>query len=278
MREIVTLKTSIDTEAASVRPDWETELRANLEPLGPIAIERSPHNLRFFTFIFDHYPEKLKEVRNHLEVCSIRVSIYVRREYTREELLNARFLEFGTETVVHSVDKTLQWHNNPLCSYCGFQDSVWDMPSLRIKEKPQGFQIATVDWHPVVVSASLAQVIGRGNLTGLELSPILGEDPPVWYALQSKHTLPPLTEQYTRLTRGSKATLLCEREHDWRHPDSELYYNRASFEGYDFNQTYEFFGDSGIASRALIISNRAYHLLLKHDVKQLAMEPIRFVE
>jgi len=277
MKEITIVDVSICEEVAVHRPDWETELGSFLDPLGAVEIQRFPNPL-CLTFIYDRYSEKLEDIWAVLIRRGFYGHITVRREYTQHELLEAEFLDFGTKQVASSVEETLKWQTVPLCSHCGFQEIAWDFAKLHIKEKPKAHELAKVDWHPKVVSASLAKAITAVGFTGLELKPTGDTRLPVWYALQVTHTLPPMQAPPTRLKRLLGATAHCERDHNWERPNSEFYYRREGFKALDFNQTYELFGDSGSASRAIVISNRTWRLLMELGVKQLHAEPVRFVE
>lgn len=255
--------------------DWRATARAILDPLQPLNVEIYPFGFRF---IFDYYPEDIEQMRALLKAQGIDTSVTVKREYTPEELLAAEFLNLGTDAVVNSVPGTLQWDLVPLCPYCGFQEIRWSFQKLDIREAPKGYQLAMVDWHPVVVSAPLADAMRMTNFTGLELVPVGEDNIPAWYALRATHMLPPMESPPTRLHRSPGATPLCDRSHNWGLPRSEFYYPHKSFKALDFNYTYEVFGSSGSAERATVISNRVYRLLVELGVGQLVCEPIRFVK
>lgn len=278
MREIIKFRVEISKEEATHRPQWEREVLQILEPLGFIAIERWP-NPCVLTFQFDHYPAQLDEVWQHLQARGFYGSVWERREYTPTELLDAAFLRLGTEAVVSSVDGTLRWDWVTICPHCGFAEERWDWQHLQISDLPTGSHLAAVDWHPLVVSAPLAEALQQADVTGLSLIPVGPERPAGWYALQPTHLLPPLLVPPTRMRRLPTATPHCARDHHWESPTSELYYRQDGFAAADVNASYEVFGDGGRATgRIVIISNRVYRLLLAMGVTQLVgCEPIRVV-
>lgn len=272
MQERVRVNVSVRRDYAG---DWRAIATATLDPLRPLDIEIYPFGFRF---IFDYYPDGIEEVQLMLKAQGIDTSLSVKREYTMEELLMAEFLDFGTDAVVSSVDETLLWDLVRLCPYCGFQEIRWNFRRLRIQDKAGGYQLAMVDWHPKVVSASLSEAMQMAGFTGLELVPVGEESSPGWYGLRATHILPPMQSPPTRLRLSPRTTPLCERNHNWASPHSEFYYRREEFEALDFNYTYEILGSSESNARAMVISQRVYRLLLELDVKQLVCEPIRFVE
>jgi len=274
MKEQIKFTVSVGNE---YKPDWQAKAKSILEPMNPIHMNLSPSGL-VLEFVFDHYPDLADEARHDLRGHGISSSISVRREYTMDELVNAKFLVLNTREVVDSVPDTLQWHLLRLCDHCGFQETVWDLSTLHIANKPQGYEFAKVDWHPKVVSPLLAEQLQKEKYTGLELIPIHGENLPSWYAVQTTHTLPPLKSPPTRLIRLPRATTSCQPNHNWEFPDSQFFYNRAGFEVADFNKTFEIFGDSQSAAPAIVISNRVYRMFTSLGVKKLICEPIQIIE
>lgn len=272
MKERIRINVSVQRDYVG---DWRTVARAALDPFQPLEVQTYPFGFRF---IFGDYPETIEQVRAFLKARGIDTSLSVKREYSDEELLAAEFLDFGTEAVVKSVAGTLRWDLVLMCPHCKFQEIRWDLQKLRIKDKAEAYKLARVDWHPEVVSAPLAEAIRLAGFTGLELVPV-GEDiPPAWFGLQVIRILPPMQSPPTRLRWLLGTTSLCERNHNLERPHSEFYYRRTGFEALDFNHTYEVFGSSGAGARAVVISNRVYRLLVELGVKQLACEPIRFIE
>lgn len=277
MNEIVTVDVLIDKEDAVKLRDWEKAIQSILRPLAPIDIQRFP-NPYALTFVYNSYPQELDQQWARARTLGFYGSIWVKREYDNEELLKAQFLEFKTKAVVDSVPGTLHWRMVPLCPYCGFQESFWDFENLRIKDESDGFQIAKVDWHPIVASASLADRIRDEGYTSVELIPLPGGEASSWYAIRAKNRLPPLQSPPTQLKRLPTATLECQLDHDWEYPKSQFFYAGAGFHGSDFNETHELFGDPQSASRAFVISNRVYRMMVDSGVAGLACEPIQLIE
>lgn len=189
MKQVVRVDTLLDESDADRNPNWEADLHSILDPFGPIEIQTFPNPLAR-TFIFDHYPEKLDAVWESLSPLGFYGSIGENREYSQEELLQAEFVMLDTEAVINSIAGTLRWQKIPLCPFCGFQETKWDFGPLRIAEKPQDFQIARVDWHPLVMSSSLAHRMKIEAFSGIDLIPILGDRAPSWYAIHMTRKLP----------------------------------------------------------------------------------------
>lgn len=274
MRETVELVTSVGQKH---EPGWQQVAKSIVEPLGPRNVEISPHGL-VIEFHFDHLPTGADLARDALRMRGISSSLTIRREYAQQELLAAEFLNLIVKAEVNSERGTLKYQTLPLCSYCGFQETHWDLEGLRIREAPEGYQIATVDWHPEVMSAPLAEAIQEADLTGFEFVPIRAEHAEGWYAFRSDHRLPPMQAPPTRLKRSRRTTALCELDHGWARADSEFYYRWEGFRALDLNYSYELFGGIESSSRAMVISNRAYKLFLSLGVQGIVAEPIRFVE
>lgn len=271
MKEIVRFDVSVGKEH---RTDWQSIARLIIEPLAPIGVRSAPAGLAM-TFQFDRYPAGASEARRRLDAYDISSAVWVRREYNPTELLEAEFLVFGIENNVDSHPGTLHTRSVPLCSHCGFERTSWDLRTLRVDNEPDEVQIATVDWHPEVVSASLASQLKRSGFTGIDLT--LLEEDSRWYAFKPRHILPPLQSPPTRLNRLSLATPLCTGEHNWKLPDSELFYRRGSFRALDFNLTYELFGDTFSSAPLIVVSNRVYRLFVELDVKGVVCEPIQLL-
>lgn len=274
MKEIVRFNASIFQ--ANICSGWQDLVRSHLEPMHPSTITVSPFG-QFVEFAFDHYPKGLDEVVPLLRTHRISSSIWVRREYGADELLEAEWLTLGTEDVVGSLDESLNRIVLASCPYCGFQERGWDYESLSIRETPEGYRLAMVDWHPQVVTSSLAKELHETGFTGLTLIPVSRGRQPRWYAIQAYHPLEPLLSPPTRLPRSPRSTPRCAGDHNWTYPSSEFFYRREGFRALDFNVTYEFFGDPQSSARALVVSNRVYRLLMQLGVEKLVAEPVRLL-
>src|SRR4029079_16291548 len=91
-------------------------------------------------FLFDHYPESVDNVEQRLRQNGISSSLIVRREYDDEELFDARFLSLNCDSVVSSLPNTLKRRRIPICSFCGFEEPIWDFQRMQIAELPKGYE------------------------------------------------------------------------------------------------------------------------------------------
>lgn len=274
MKETVRLKATI--AQAHRFEGWEGVVKGRIEPLKPVELTAAPSGL-YIESVFDYYPTDIEEVRSNLKQHYIDTSISVRRTYTRKEILGAEMLSLGAGDNVASVPGTLVPACSPSCPYCGFSELGWDFSRLQIRGRSELPRFATVNWWPYVVSAPLAERIREAGFSGVSLIPVGAGHSHDWYALTVHHVLRPLMAPPTRLRRLPLATPSCAFDHQWKHPDSELFFSQTGMRFLDFNLTYEMFGDSCSSARQLIVTNRVHRLLVELGVKKMEAEPIRIL-
>jgi hypothetical protein len=274
MRERVRLKVSVKSEVPNC---WRLLVEQLILPLQPIEVEEYPLG---YDYVFDYYPENIELVQARLKEidADINSSVWVSYNYTRRELLAAEFLMFGGGRLVHSRTGSLSWECRTLCGHCGFQEVVWNLQDLKLKDAPRGMEFAYVDHHPRIVSATLAAELISSGFTGLELPRVGQDEPPMWYGVQSTCILPPVQVPPTRLKHSSRATPACLLSHALASRHSAIVYQREGFNAQDFAYSYEYYGESCSGGRELIISNRVYRRLLDLRIRNFSCSPIRFVD
>jgi hypothetical protein len=256
--------------------NWRIIVDKILGSLYPIQIDTYPFG---YDFWFNYYPEKIEDIRQALKSQNIDSTVTVNRSYTKREMLTAEFLFLNFTSVVYSTKRNQLYRAEPqlICPHCGFQEVNWNLQSAEVKGKAEGYKLASLDWHPTVVSRVLADELQKANFTGLMLTTVGSKPSPDWFGLQSNHILPPMQVPPTRLLYSPGRTSLCLPNHRFQLKRSELFYQHEGFVGLDFNHTYELFGDSP-GTRMMIISKRVYHLLVNLGIKRLKCEPIRFID
>ncbi|MDO8670375.1 MAG: hypothetical protein Q7O66_02975 [Dehalococcoidia bacterium] len=274
MKEIVTFTASVSREDAS--SGWQGIAEAYLQPLSPINVGMSPFGM-VAEFVFDYLPQSLDQINVNLERFGISGCVYIRRVYEPEELLGSDFLELRAGLDVTHIAGTLTGDSHSPCPFCGFKETRWNLPAMRVKEAPRGYQLAKVSYAPLVVSHLLADEIRQAGCSGVRLIPLGKDNSADWYALHITSTLPPIQSPPTQ-TERPWSTPFCKSDHNLGQKRSQLFYRRQDYEAMDFNQTLEVFGGRLTPQRCLIVSNRVHYLLAEHGVEQLIFEPIRLTD
>lgn len=256
--------------------DWRAIATEIMEPFSPIEIKEYPYG---YDFVLDHYPPQIEELMERLRDKGFLSSHNVKRRYTKKELLAAEYLNLDFRLQVKSRGRTLTRHLVPVCLHCGYQQVFWHYETLQIRDKPNGFSMAWVDYNVEVMSHALANVLGSMDASGITLIPVGGSEPAEWYGWRCDHVLPPLQIPPTRLPTWHTRTGQCEPNHGFDKFYSEMFYERSSFDARDFNYTYEFFGDGPTGgSKGMVISQRVYRLLVELGKGRHWMcEPVRFI-
>ncbi len=255
--------------------DWRPIALAIVTPFFPV---ETKEYVAGYEFIFDHYPPVIEDIAARLRTEGFNSSIWVKRKYTKKELLAAEYLILGHLGQVNARGRTLTKHTEPICPHCGFEEKIWHYETLQIREKPKGYKLALVDYHVSVMSRLLAEELRTMGVTGLVAPPVGSQEPADWYGILSDHILSPVQIPPTRLTFAAYRTEACDPSHGVARLDSQLYYRRADFKALDFNYACELLGDKWAGVRTVVISQRVYHKLVELGVRGLQCEPIVFVE
>ena len=257
--------------------DWRTISKKIMEPFAPIEIKEYPYG---YDFVLDYYPPQIETLMQRLRDNGLESRHRVERRYTRKELLAAEYLVLDFRLQVRSRGESLQSHLEPVCPHCGFQQRFYHYETLQIRDKPNGYCMAFVDYHAEVMSQALAHALSSIEPTGITLIPVGGSEPADWYGWRCDHVLPPLQIPPTRLPTFHTRTKQCKPNHGFDKFFSEMFYDRSSFDARDFNYTYEFFGDGPTGGHnRMVISQRVYRLLIELGKGRHWMcEPVRLID
>jgi len=206
------------------------------------------------------------------------------RKYTKTELQSAEVLRLTVSSHFGPSGEECGTIYETLCSHCNWGRQVSDL-ILDVRRVPQNKDISeTIAWVEWVVSSKFIQAFTEQKLRGAEFRPVFEFKNPTkqskdWHQLKITGNAGKVSE-ITKLGRDPFSPF----QFSWRCPLrhsvvtdflSELYLNRAAWDGSDIAVTSSLFGQGRNLLRPtplVIISQRMYRALLEAGLKGFSVE------
>lgn len=221
----------------------------------------------------------MQELETNRTDCSFVES----REYTKQELKEARFFHVGVHYPwEHDALKDTEHYGTKYeiaqdnrCERCGKNQAS----ELKLDVKKIGKRHFVHIRPELIITEYAKEVIENNNLNGYEIFPASdykNRDVQKVFQLVVKNVLPPLDDRVRIEPYKHYPVSNCESCSLKGFPRSEFIYKKEEMEQFqDFNLTFEYLNAYQV--RLLIVSSKVKELFQKHKIKLLRPEPVTFI-
>ena len=218
-----------------------------------------------------------------LETKRINYSFVESREYTKQELKEAKYFHVGVYYPwEHGPLKDAEYYGTKYeyvhdhrCKDC----SKTQASELKLDVKKIGKKHFVHIRPEIIITDYAKEVIESNQLNGYEILPASdykNRDEPKVYQLVVKNILPPLDDRVRFEAYELYPVSDCQFCSSKGFPRSEFIYRTQEMEQFrDFNLTFEYLNTYQI--RLLIVSAKVKELFQKHKINLLRPEPVRFI-